>query len=115
MSCESPLGCRTLRKERTTTGKPGESRGEEQPGGAQRSRMSCESPLGLSNAPKGADDNWETRGVQGGVAARRSAEEPDELRIPPWVVERSEGSGRQLGNQGSPGGSSSPAERRGAG
>ena len=27
--------------------------------------------------------DWKRRGVQGGVAARRSAAEPDELRIPP--------------------------------
>src|SRR5207302_6750077 len=58
MSCESPLGRRTLRKEWTTTGKAGGSRGEEQPAGAQRSRMSCESPLGRRTLRK----EWTTTG-----------------------------------------------------
>src|SRR5207302_2900874 len=48
-------------------------------------------PPGVVGHPAGVDEDWRSRGVQGGVAARRSAAEPDELRIPPWVVGHSAG------------------------
>src|SRR5436305_2705856 len=44
--------------------------------------MSCESPLGRRTLRR-SGRRLERKGVQGGVAARRSAAEPDELRIPP--------------------------------
>jgi hypothetical protein len=36
-----------------------------------------------------------TRGVQGGAAARRSAAEPDELRIPPGSWDAPQGAGHE--------------------
>src|SRR5436305_6795 len=44
--------------------------------------MSCESPLGRRTLRR-SGRRLERKGVQGGVAARRSAAEPDELRIRP--------------------------------
>src|SRR5438067_774750 len=45
--------------------------------------MSCGSPLGRRTLRRSGRRLERSRGVQGGVAARRSAAEPDELRIPP--------------------------------
>src|SRR5713226_6281965 len=44
--------------------------------------MSCESPLARGTLRR-SGPREEKPGVQGGVAARRSVAEPDELRIPP--------------------------------